>query len=204
MSAGIRKSRYILIGDDFRFGQGRKGDFHFLKGAEEEHGFSVEQFDTVEDEKERVSSTRIRSALADGDLDAAQKLLGRAFTMIGRVVHGDKRGREWGFPTANLAIDRALPMTGVFAVKVYGASDDVTFGVANLGKRPTIGGMKTLLEVHLFDYSFDLYGSRICVEFVSKIREEKKFDSFDELKNQILKDCETAHTILLESRITDG
>jgi riboflavin kinase/FMN adenylyltransferase len=193
-----------LIGDDFRFGQGRKGDFHFLKGAEENYGFSVEQFDTVEDETERVSSTRIRNALADGDLDAARNLLGRAFTMTGRVVHGDKRGREWGFPTANLAIDRALPMTGVFSVKVHGARDDVTFGVANLGTRPTIGGMKTLLEVHLFDYTSDLYGRRICVEFVSKIREEKKFDSFDELKNQIMMDCETARVILMESRKTDG
>ena len=198
------KSRYILIGDDFRFGQGRKGDFQLLKNTETEYGFNVEQFATVKDEKDRVSSTRIRNALARGDLDTARKLLGRAFSMTGRVVHGDKRGREWGFPTANLAIDRALPMSGVFAVKVYGASPDVTYGVANLGKRPTIGGMKTLLEAHLFDYNLDLYGSRICVEFINKIRDEKKFESFDELKNQILRDCETARSIFKISHITDG
>jgi len=197
-------SRYILIGDDFKFGQGRKGDFQFLRNAEKEYGFSVEQFETVTDEIERVSSTRIRQYLAEGDLGVTEELLGRKFSMTGRVVHGDKRGREWGFPTANLAINRILPMTGVYAVKVYGAGADTIEGVANLGNRPTVGGMKTLLEVHLFDFGSDLYGRRICVEFISKIRDEMKFESFDELKNQISADCESARSVLNDFRKTNG
>ncbi len=199
--------KYILIGDDFKFGQGRKGDYALLQGAGKQYGFKVECFATVTDSGGRVSSTRIRKLLAEGNLKDTKKLLGRSFTMVGRVIHGDKRGRDWGFPTANLSVNKTLPMSGVFAVKIRGAgrdvrattvdggNADVVEGVANLGKRPTIGGMKTLLEVHLFNFDEQIYGRRICVEFIKKIRDEEKFDSFETLQKQIFKDCETARKV---------
>ncbi len=188
-------AKYILIGDDFKFGQARQGDYRLLKAAGQEHGFTVERFETVEDGSGRVSSTRIRALLNEGDLDGAKQLLGRSFSLVGRVIHGDKRGTEWGFPTANLPLNRTLPMRGVFAVTVRDETDgyaNAINGVANLGQRPTIGGMKTLLEVHLLGFDKQIYGHRICVEFVKKIRDEAKFDSFDALQRQIFSDCEHA------------
>lgn len=204
------QAKYISIGDDFRFGKGRKGDYQVLKQAGIKNGFEVGRFETINIGNSRVSSTRICAALGAGHLDQVEALLGRKFTMMGRVIHGDKRGREWGFPTANIAINRKLPMTGVFAVTVRGLNDEHEHehdhvhahahahikGVANLGMRPTVDGMKTLLEVHLFDFNEQIYGTRICVEFVTKIRDEKKFDSFEALKNQIFMDCERAKDIL--------
>ncbi len=181
--------RYILTGDDFRFGEGRAGDHQLLERFGQEHGFMAEQFHTVSDASARISSTRIRYALARGDLSAARQMLGRNYSMMGRVIHGDKRGRQWGFPTLNIAV-RNPPFTGVFAVCVQGIDEKEYSGVANLGARPTVGGLKTLLEVHLFDFDRSIYGRRICVEFIEKIRDERKFDSFDQLKTQILADCE--------------
>lgn len=187
--------RYILTGDDFRFGEGRAGDHGLLKRFGQEYGFMAEQFHTVSDASARISSARVRCALARGDLNAARQMLGRNYSMTGRVSHGDKRGRQWGFPTLNIAV-RKPPLTGVFAVCVQGIDDKEYSGVANLGTRPTVGGLKTLLEVHLFDFDRDLYGRRICVEFIEKIRDERKFDSFDQLKTQILADCEAGKRLL--------
>ncbi len=183
--------RYILTGDDFRFGEGRTGDHGLLERLGAEYGFVAEQFHTVSDESARISSTRIRQALAQGDLDAARQMLGKRYSMMGRVIHGDKRGRQWGFPTANIAVSKPS-FTGVFAVRVKRVDEDdgEYFGVANLGTRPTVDGLKTLLEVHLFDFDSNIYGRRICVEFIGKIRDEQKFDSFEQLKTQILADCE--------------
>ena len=181
--------RYILTGDDFRFGKGKMGDHGVLRRFGQEYGFMAEQFHTVSDSSARISSTRIRKALARGDLKVARQMLGENYSMMGRVIHGDKRGRQWGFPTLNIAV-RKPPFTGVFAVCVEGIDEDRYFGVANLGTRPTIGGLKTLLEAHLFDFDRNIYGRRICVEFIGKIRDERKFDSFDQLKTQILADCE--------------
>ena len=183
--------RYILTGDDFRFGEGRTGDHGLLERLGAEYGFVAEQFHTVSDESARISSTRIRQALVQGDLDAARQMLGKRYSMMGRVIHGDKRGRQWGFPTANIAVSKP-PFTGVFAVRVkrVDGDDGEYFGVANLGTRPTVDGLKTLLEVHLFDFDSNIYGRRICVEFIGKIRDEQKFDSFEQLKTQILADCE--------------
>lgn len=192
-------AKYILIGDDFKFGQGRQGNYPLLRDYGKKYGFKVARFETVKDGGGRVSSTRVRKLLAEGNLDGAKKLLGRPFTMVGRVVHGDKRGREWGFPTANLPINRTLLMSGVFAVTVrddaVGVRTDAINGVANLGKRPTIGGMKTVLEVHLFDFNAQIYGHRFCVEFIKKIRDEQKFDSFKALQEQIYRDCESVRKI---------
>ncbi len=195
------KVKHVLVGDDFRFGQGRKGDFSLLKKRGETEGFEVENFQTVTMNDARVSSTRVREHLRQGDLKTVRNLLGRNMHMVGRVTHGDKRGRQWGFPTLNLPVSHKLPMTGVFAVRVVGAVlNNTVHGVANLGKRPTVDGLKTLLEVHLFDFKSEIYGNRICVEFVHKIRDEKKFHSFDDLKAQITKDCGRARKILCQQR----
>ena len=142
---------------------------------------------------ERVSSSGIRSALATGDFDRAERLLGRHYHMTGKVAHGDKRGREWGFPTANINMKRkVIPLRGIFAVEVFGLDREPVFGVANLGTRPTVCGMRTLLEVHLFDFDEQIYGRRINVIFRHKIREEVRFDSFDTLKEQIGRDVISA------------
>ncbi len=194
--------RYILTGDDFRFGEGRTGDHGLLERFGKKYGFVAEQFHTVSDSSARISSTRIRKALAQGDLDVARQMLGKNYSMMGRVIHGDKRGRQWGFPTLNIAV-RKPPFTGVFAVCAKGVDEDENefCGVANLGTRPTVGGLKTLLEVHLFDFDRNIYGRRICVEFIEKIRDERKFDSFEQLKTQILADCEAGKRFFQQAGI---
>lgn len=144
-------------------------------------------------DEERVSSTRVREALGTGDLNAAEKLLGRIYRMSGRVAHGDKKGRTIGFPTANIHLHRInTPLRGVFAVELFGIEGEPLPGVANLGTRPTVDGMKTLLEVHLFDFEGDIYGRHVHVDFLLKLRDEQRFDSFDALKAQILLDAEQA------------
>ena len=185
--------RYLVVGDDFRFGKNRAGDFQLLQQAGEENNFTVVSMPSFRVDGERVSSSGIRSALANGDFDRAERLLGRHYHMTGKVAHGDKRGREWGFPTANINMKRkVIPLRGIFAVEVFGLDREPVFGVANLGTRPTVCGMRTLLEVHLFDFKEQIYGRRINVIFRHKIREELRFDSFDELKEQIGRDVVSA------------
>jgi len=185
---------HLVVGDDFRFGHGREGDFHTLVEAGKEWGFSVEEADTYQVDGFRVSSTRIRETLKRTDFEEAERLLGRPFRISGRVIDGDKRGREWGFPTVNIAMDRRrTPFTGIFAVEVFGADEAAVRGVASMGVRPTLPGpRRALLEVHLLDFDGDLYGRRIEVEFLERIRDEEKFDSFDELRAQIAADIEKA------------
>lgn len=185
--------RYLVVGDDFRFGKGRAGDFDFLARAGEREGFQVAHMHSFELGGARVSSTRIRTALREGDLAAAEQMLGRSYRMLGRVAHGDKRGRTIGFPTANLFLHRRnTPVQGVFAVELYGLEREPLYGVANVGTRPTVDGTRSLLEVHLFDFAGDIYGRHVAVDFVHKIRAEKKFASFDELKLQIERDVAQA------------
>jgi riboflavin kinase/FMN adenylyltransferase len=185
--------KYLVVGDDFRFGKGRAGDFALLQAAGVEQGFEVVNMHTFALDEKRVSSTRVREALRAGDLNAAEKLLGRIYRMSGRVAHGDKKGRTIGFPTANIHLHRInTPLRGVFAVELFGIEGEPLPGVANLGTRPTVGGMKTLLEVHLFDFEGDIYGAHVHVNFLRKLRDERRFDSFDELKAQILVDAEQA------------
>ena len=185
--------RYLVVGDDFRFGKGRAGDFAMLQKAGEQHGFPVVNMHTFNIEGERVSSTRVREALAKGDLDEAEKLIGRPYRMCGRVAHGDKRGRTIGFPTANIHLHRKVtPVEGVFAVEMFGIEGEPVEGVANVGTRPTVDGTRSLLEVHLFDFDQDIYGQYIHVNFVHKLRDEERFDSFEELKKQILQDADDA------------
>ena len=185
--------KHLIIGDDFRFGRGRLGDFAFLQAAGKRFGFTVEAMQSVTVDGERVSSSAVRAALAAGDMTRAARLLGRPYIIDGQVTHGDKIGRQLGFATANIRIKHnPLPMTGVFAVEVSGLGETPLPGVANLGIRPTVGGTRPLLEVHLFDFNRDIYGAHISVRFVHKLRCEQRFPNLDALKAQIAADAASA------------
>jgi riboflavin kinase/FMN adenylyltransferase len=179
--------RYLVVGDDFRFGKDRQGDFALLQKVGKQHGFQVVNMHTFAIDDMRVSSTRIREALREGDLAVAEKLLGRPYRMSGRVAHGDKRGRKMGYPTANIHLHRAkVPLKGVYAVQLYGIDEEPVNGVANIGVRPTVSGSdKALLEVHLFDFERDIYGEHVQVYFLKKLRDEHKFADLDQLISQI-------------------
>jgi riboflavin kinase/FMN adenylyltransferase len=190
--AGLR-TRHLIIGDDFRFGKARVGDFSLLQSAGAVAGFSVEAMSSVTVDGERASSSAVRKALAAGDMAQAASLLGRPYVIDGNVRHGDKIGRQLGFATANIRIKHnPLPMSGVFAVEVAGLGDKPLPGVANLGIRPTLGGTRPLLEVHLFDFDRDIYGAHLSVRFVHKLRNEQRFPNFDALKAQIAADAMAA------------
>ncbi len=179
----------LVVGDDFRFGKNRSGDYALLQQFGEQAGFEVLNTETFRDNSIRISSTIIREALANDDFARAKTLLGRAFSMSGKVVHGDKRGRQLGFPTANIRVNRRVsPLHGVFAVELDGGGLNKQAGVANIGKRPTIDGNCFLIEVHCLDFSADLYGKRLNVTMRNKIRDEKKFNSLEDLTRQIAKD----------------
>ncbi|WP_456414903.1 bifunctional riboflavin kinase/FAD synthetase [Thiolapillus sp.] len=190
--------RHLYVGDDFRFGQGRKGDFSLLRRMGAEQGFSVQGLDTVCHEDCRISSTRIREALAAGDFSTAKLCLGRPYQICGRVGRGQQRGRTIGFPTLNVNLRRrSSPVQGVFAVRVQGLDEGDLPGVANVGTRPTVDGReRPLLEVHLFDFDRQVYGSQIGVTFLGKIRDERKFSSFEQLQQQILLDAAQARNML--------
>ncbi len=186
-------ARHVLIGDDFRFGHGRGGDFALLQSMGMEHGFTVEATPQVQLDGERVSSTRIRAALSEGRLDAAARLLGRPYSLCARVTHGDKRGRLLGFPTLNLPLGRKhFALHGVYAVDILGLADRPLQGVANAGIRPTVGGVIPRVEAHGFDWSGDAYGKRVEVRFRAFIREECTFDGLDALVEQIGRDAAAA------------
>ncbi|MCX8085863.1 MAG: bifunctional riboflavin kinase/FAD synthetase [Rhodocyclaceae bacterium] len=187
--------RHLIIGDDFRFGQGRAGDFAMLQAAGARHGFTVEAMPTIEIDGERVSSSAVREALAAGELEHAARLLGRPYCISGRVVHGDKIGRKLGFPTANIQLKRKrVPLTGVFAATVSGLDKRHLPGAASLGVRPTLGeGLKPVLEVHLMDFDRDIYGAHVTVHFLHKLRDEAKYDSLEALTAQIARDVAAVH-----------
>jgi len=188
--------RHLVIGDDFRFGRERAGNFSLLQQAGERFGFSIERMRTFNVDGERVSSTRVRKALASGDLQLVHRLLGRPYALCGRVAHGDKRGRTLGFPTANIALHRAAsPVTGVFAVHVGGLATKPVAGVANIGHRPTVQGTRTQLEVHLFDFNRDIYGAHVQVNLLQKLREERHFESIEALRTQIMCDTQQARAL---------
>ncbi|MGD9423603.1 bifunctional riboflavin kinase/FAD synthetase [Pantoea sp. NSTU24] len=185
--------KYLAVGDDFRFGAGRQGDFPLLQKAGAEYGFEVVSTETFCDGGKRISSTAVRQALAADDLALAQSLLGHPFTISGRVVHGDALGRTLGFPTANLPLRRSVsPVKGVYAVEVRGLTSEPLPGVANIGTRPTVKGLRQQLEVHLLDINMDLYGRHIDVVLKQKIRNEQRFASLEALKEQIADDVVTA------------
>lgn len=192
------KARYVLVGDDFRFGARRAGDFDLLMVYGEKYGFRAEAMHTVEAAGQRASSTAVREALAGGDMAGAAQLLGRPYSISGRVVGGDQIGRKIGYPTANILLKHNRPpVKGVFAVRVQGLSTPDWPGVANLGTRPSVhpNGNPTL-EVHLFDLDRNLYGHHLRVEFLHKLRDEAKFPNFEALVAQIGKDAALARELL--------
>ena len=182
-------TRHLVIGDDFRFGKNRSGNFQLLQECGEHYGFAVENTDTLLIDGTRVSSTRIRECIQNDDFEQASKLLGRPYSLSGKVCHGRKLGRELGFPTINIKMgDKTLIVKGIFAVSVKGIDNRVLRGVASIGTRPTINGVDTILEVFILDFDQDVYGYSVEVEFLHKIRDEQKFDSLQELKIHIEQD----------------
>lgn len=187
-------ARWILVGDDFRFGARRAGDLVMLRRAAPRHGFEVAALPSITLEGERVSSTAVRNALAAGALDRAGQLLGRPYSISGRVVRGDGLGRKLGFPTANMQMKHNRPpLMGIFAVTVAGAGDRPLPGVASLGVRPTVKAQGApVLEVHLFDFDEELYRRHLRVDFHHKLREEEKYSDLATLTRQIGRDIENA------------
>ncbi|HAU68749.1 MAG TPA: bifunctional riboflavin kinase/FAD synthetase [Gammaproteobacteria bacterium] len=202
-------TQFLSVGDDFRFGHQREGDFDTLRKAGDERGFRVQKHDTILLRQERVSSGRIRKALEEHELSLAAELLGQPYSISGIVSEGQKLGRTLSFPTANVVLgDRRVPVAGVYAVRVAvdpisGASNDsraLIPGVVNVGVRPTVDGKEQRLEAHLFDFEKDIYGMKIRVDFIKQIRCEKKFESLEALKTQIKRDADEARRILMACR----
>jgi riboflavin kinase/FMN adenylyltransferase len=179
----------IIVGEDFRFGHKRLGDVALLKQEGAAFGCSVEIVPDYLQRGARVSSTRIRTALTEGDLDLAIHLLGHAYVVSGRVTRGDQLGRTLGFPTANLVLTRkALPISGIFAVQVYGLGKMPFQGVASIGTRPTVGGVEPRLEVHILDFNEEIYGRRLWISFCKKLRDEMHFANLELMKLQMIED----------------
>jgi len=190
--SGLAVSHFV-VGDDFRFGKGRTGDFALLQEEGAHHGFEVENTQTCELDGERVSSTRIRNALEEHNLAAVERFIGRSFTITGKVAYGQQLGRKLGVPTANIRLQKPRPaLQGVYATLVHGVLGEPIASVANIGYRPTVAGVQPQLEVHLFGFSGDLYGQTISVEVCQFIRKEQKFDGLVELQAQIELDMQTA------------
>jgi riboflavin kinase/FMN adenylyltransferase len=183
------KTQHLVIGDDFRFGKNRSGDFESLKGYGKQYGFKVDNTETLLFDEIRVSSTRIRKCIQNDDFTLAAALLGRPYSLSGKVSHGQKLGRQLGFPTINIKMgSKTLIVKGIFAVIVKGIDNRALQGVASLGTRPTVNGVDSILEVYILDFNQDVYGYGVEVDFLHKIREEKKFNSLEELKVNIKQD----------------
>lgn len=190
------QAAWLLVGRDFRFGAKRGGDFELLERLAAAHDFALEAMPEVALQGERVSSSAVRSALAAGDLDGARRLLGRVYSMSGRVAHGEKLGRELGFPTANIVLRRRAPLAGIFVVecRIEGEADWRP-GVASVGRRPTVNPTAApLLEVHLLDYAGDLYRRHLRVRFLRRLRDEQKYDDVPALRAAIARDAAEART----------
>ncbi|HEX7804010.1 MAG TPA: bifunctional riboflavin kinase/FAD synthetase [Pseudoxanthomonas sp.] len=194
-------AREVWIGPDFRFGHRRGGDLPLLQSMGRELGFAADEIEPVLLQGERVSSTRIREALRGGDFTDASRLLGRAYSIGGRVVRGKQLGRTLGFPTANLRFPKVPALSGIYATWVHGVGERPRASVSSFGTRPTVDGIEPLLEAHLFDFDGDLYGRHIEVEFVAKLRDELKFPDLPTLTEQMQRDAETARRLLSEQRL---
>lgn len=198
-------AREVWVGPEFRFGKGRSGDIALLRVLGDALGFVAGEITPVSQDGERVSSTRIRSALATGDFNAATRLLGRPYAIAGRVVRGRQLGRTLGFPTANLRFGgKVPPLSGIFATFVHGVGAQPWPAVSSFGTRPTVDGIEPLLEAHLFDFDGDLYGRRIAIEFVAKLRDEEKYPDLPTLVAQMHRDAADARRALahLQQRAT--
>jgi riboflavin kinase / FMN adenylyltransferase len=194
---GLAAARHVVVGEDFRFGARAAGDVELLSVLGRQHGFTTQVMESVSDDGHRVSSSRIRQAMAQGDLAETRHLLGRAYAVSGRVLRGRALGRKLGYPTLNLRPPEPPALAGIFAVRVSGAGLERHPAVASLGIRPTVAGKDWLLEVHLFDYDGDLYGRHVSVEFIEFLRQEVKFDNLETMTRQMDEDARQARAILL-------
>ncbi|MBK8285711.1 MAG: bifunctional riboflavin kinase/FAD synthetase [Ahniella sp.] len=202
---GRLNAREIWIGPDFRFGHGRRGDVGMLEQHAHRHGYQVSVLAVQSEGDERISSTRIRSALLGARFSEAERLLGRPYSISGRVIRGQQLGRTLGYPTANISLHgRVPPVHGIYAVRVTGAGLVDQPSVASIGNRPTVNGKELLLEVHLFDYQGDLYSQRLTVDFVSKIRDEVRFASLDDLVSRMHIDAREARVMLQSNPASTG
>ena len=183
----------LIVGDDFKFGSDRKGNFQLLKYFGNTYSFAVENTQTYQVNGVRVSSTLIRELIKANSIENVDLYLGKKYFISGRIHHGDKVGRKIGFPTANMRIPKNIAVSGVYVVNTT-ISKKLYFGIANVGSRPTVSGQKFLLEVHLYDFSGDLYGQHLTISFLKHVRDEEKFNSFEELSNQIQKDKEFGYS----------
>ena len=198
-------AREVWVGPDFRFGKGREGDLAALQAAGRQAGFRAGQIDAVHALGHRVSSSRLREQLAAGELDDAAEGLGHRYGIEGKVVRGRQLGRRLGFPTANLRLmGKRTALSGIYASWVHGVGARPRASVSSLGTRPTVSGQELLLEAHLFDFDGELYGHRLRVEFVSKLRDEEKFDDLPALVRQMEKDAEQARKVLRHDRENIG
>ena len=189
--------RHIVVGEDFRFAADRRGGIEDLARAGETLGFELTVVPAVFRQEQRISSTQIRLALKAGDLETARGMLGREYSMSGKVVRGLGLGRKLGFPTANVSLSRRqTPVDGIFAARVLGLDGELLDGVASVGTRPTVGGEQPLLEVHVFDFDRNIYGEYITVQFVERLREERKYSDLDSLVAQMHEDVSAARAAL--------
>lgn len=195
--------KHIILGEDFQFGYQRKGNIALLKGLSEQYGFTIDAITLSDLNGERISSTRIRKALEEGDLVLAKKMLGRPYTFTGRIQYGDALGRKLGFPTTNFGWRGPRAISGIYLVKVYGIDPLPIVGVASSGTRPTINGTKPLLEVHLLDFDNEIYGKRVTIEFIKKIRDEMTFKDLDALREHIAMDVEIAKSYFYGKKEND-
>ena len=185
--------RVLIVGDDFRFGKARQGDYQLLCHLAERYHFRVIQMPTFHYLDQRVSSSRVRALLQAGDMDKAKELLGHYYYLCGTVIHGAKLGRQLGFPTANIDLHRrSVPLAGIYVVRVSGIDDHIYNGVANIGTRPAVQGTRVLREVYVFDFNRDIYGANIKVEFLHKLRDEAHYDTLELLVAQIRQDVQDA------------
>ena len=202
---GRLRAKEVWVGPDFRFGKGRQGDAALLRDMGPDCGFVAGEIAAVDVDGERVSSSRLREQLASGDLEGAAAGLGRRYAIDGKVVRGRQLGRRLGYPTANLRLmGKRTALTGIYATWVHGVGDRPMASVSSLGTRPTVFGTEPLLEAHLFDFDGDLYGRRIRVEFVAKLRDEEKFDDLPALVRQMDVDAEQARRRLRQDSETTG
>jgi riboflavin kinase/FMN adenylyltransferase len=197
--------KYVLIGDDFRFGSGRSGDFALMEKIAGQRGFKVEAMHSVLHEGLRISSTAVRATLVAGNMRMAERYLGRPYSISGRVVHGDKLGREIGFPTANMQMKHNRPpLTGIFVVRVSGDDIPVLQGAASLGVRPTVHkNGRAVLEIHLLDFAAEIYGQHLRVEFLHKLRNEEKYPDLESLTRQIALDVENTRKWFKENGLQE-
>ena len=191
------RTKHVVVGEGFRFGKARGGDVALLRRAGATGGFNVDEVPPRALAGHTVSSTRVREALAAGRMGEAKALLGRDYRITGRVIAGQALGRRLGMPTANIRLHRRVPpLAGIFAVRVCGAGLDRRAGVASVGTRPTLGGGEWLLEAHVFDFAGELHRERLTVDFVERLREERRFEHLDALADEMRRDAARARTIL--------